>query len=82
MAHGYAIYSGEDVDVLFSASAVHTDYGVPRSPVWTEFEDVEIEEVTILGVKVDPKVLPPDLVDAILALSDEVDFEVEVPDYD
>ena len=82
MASGYATYSGEEVEARFSASAVQTDYGVPRSPVWTEFEDIEIEEVTILGVKVDPKALPPDLVEAIRALANELEFEVEEPAYD
>jgi len=82
MARGTASYTGEEVEVAFSATGQLTDYGVPGSPRWVEWEDIEIEELTILGHKVDPKILPDELVEAIRELADEVEFEAEEPDYD
>jgi hypothetical protein len=80
MARGTATYSGEELEAQFSASGQLTDYGVPGSPVWSEWVDPQIEGLTILNVKVDPKTLPPELVDAILALAEEVTFEAEEPE--
>ena len=82
MARGTASYTGEEVDVVFSATGHLTDYGVPGSPRWVEWEDIEIEELTILGHKVDPKILPDELVEAIRELADDLEFETEEPDYD
>ncbi len=70
-----AKYNGEEVEVTFTARMVKTDYGVDRSPVWYEPEDIEIDTLSILGVEVDPKDLPKALVEAIHELSDEVEFE-------
>lgn len=74
-----ATYSGEEVEVTFSCEMEVNDYGVPRSPVWVEPDPstTRIETLTILGVSVDPKALPSDLVGAIHALADEVEFEPE-----
>lgn len=82
MARGTATYNGEELEVAFSASGVLSDYGVDRSPTWIEWEDIEIEELTILGLKVDPKILPDELVEAIRELADDLEFEAEEPDYD
>ena len=82
MARGTATHSGEAIEVAFSATGVLSDYGVDRSPTWIEWEDIEIEELTILGFKVDPKILPDELVEAIRELADELEFEAEEPDYD
>ena len=49
MAYGTANHNGEEVEVAFSATGVVTDYGVDRSPTWIEWEDIKIEELTILG---------------------------------
>ena len=49
MARGTAAHNGEEVEVAFSATGVVTDYGVDRSPTWIEWEDIKIEELTILG---------------------------------
>ena len=70
-----AKYRGEEVEVTFTANMVRNDYGVERSPVWHEPEDIEIDTVSILGVEVDPKYLPEKLVAAIHELSDEVEFK-------
>lgn len=82
MARGTATHNGEDLEVAFSASGQLTDYGVPGSPRWVEWEDIKIEELTILDHKVDPKVLPAELVEAIRELADDLEFETEEPDYD
>lgn len=82
MARGTATYSGEEVEVEFSTTGTLTDYGVDRSPTWIEWEDIEIEELTILGHNVDHLTLPDELVEAIRELADEVEFEAEEPDYD
>ena len=78
MAYGIATYRGEEIDVDFSAAGERVDYGVPRSPRWTEWTNPKIEEVTILGVTLTPdeeRALPPRLRDALLKLADEVEFE-------
>lgn len=74
---GSAKYSGEEVYVWFSCDMVRSDYGVPGSPVWFEPENIEIDEIEILGVDVKAKDLPSDLVNALHALSEEVEFEME-----
>jgi hypothetical protein len=70
-----ATVSTDCITVVFEANLVQTDYGVPGSPVWDEVEDVEIDSLEILGVEVDPKTLPTALVNAILRLADEAEFE-------
>jgi hypothetical protein len=71
-----ATYSGEELSVTFVAQTERSDYGVPNSPVWDEVipDSIEILTLDILGFDVDPRVLPPELQDAIHALSNEVDF--------
>lgn len=68
-------FRGEQMTVIFSGTAVRSDYGVPGSPVWEEIEDVEIDALEILGVEIDHKILPPNLIQEILNLSDELEWE-------
>ena len=82
MAYGIANHNGEEVEVVFSATGVVTDYGVYRSPTWIEWDNVAINDLTILGVAVDVLKLPVDLQEAIYALADGLEFEQEDPDYD
>ena len=72
-----ATYSGEELNVTFQAQAERCDYGVEGSPVWDEVnpDTIEILHFDILGIDVDFRVLPPELQDAIYALSNEVHFE-------
>jgi hypothetical protein len=72
-----ATYSGEELNVTFVASTERCDYGVEGSPVWYEVnpDTIEILHFDILGIDVDPRILPPELQAAIYALSNEVDFE-------
>jgi len=72
-----ATYNGEELNVTFVAQTERSDYGVPNSPVWDEVNPDTIEIVTldILGIVVDPRVLPKELQAAIFALSNEVEFE-------
>jgi hypothetical protein len=72
-----ATYDGGDIEVVFTAETERCDYGVPNSPVWDEVkvDTIEIMYLTILGVEVDPRQLPKDLLDAIDCLSAEVEFE-------
>ena len=82
MVYGIANHNGEEVEVAFSATGVVTDYGVYRSPTWIEWDNVAIDDLTILGVAVDVLKLPVDLQEAIYALADDLEFEQEYPDYD
>ena len=68
--------------MAFSATGHLTDYGVDRSPTWIEWDNVEIGDLTILGVAVDVSNLPVALQGAIYALADDLEFEQEDPDYD
>jgi hypothetical protein len=72
-----ATYSGEELSVTFVAQTERSDYGVPKSPVWDEVnpDSIEILHFDILGIDVDPRILPQELQDAIHALSGEVEFE-------
>ena len=72
-----ATYSGEELNVTFQAQAERCDYGVEGSPVWDEVNPDTIEILTfdILGIDVDPRILPPELQAAIFALCNEVEFE-------
>ena len=67
---------------MFSATGHLTDYGVDRSPTWIEWDNVGIDDLTILGVAIDVSKLPVDLQDAIYALADDLEFEQEDTDYD
>ena len=53
-----------------------------RSPTWIEWDNVAINDLTILGVAVDVSKLPVELMQAIYALADDLEFEQEYPDYD
>jgi len=59
-----------EVNVFFylKAKAQNADYGVPQSPVWTEYDDHDFEDavITICGVDVEVNSLPKTLQDAIL----------------
>jgi hypothetical protein len=72
-----ATYNGEELSVTFVAATERCDYGVPNSPVWYEVnpDSIEILHFDILGIDVDPRILPPELQNAIFALSNEVEFE-------
>jgi hypothetical protein len=72
-----AVYRGEELSVTFVAQTERCDYGVPNSPVWDEVNNdtIEIMHFDILGIDVDPRILPPELQAAIFALSGEVEFE-------
>jgi hypothetical protein len=72
-----ATYSGEELNVTFVASTERCDYGVDGSPVWDEVnpDTIEILHFDILGIDVDPRILPQELQAAIFALSNEVEFE-------
>ena len=51
MAYGTANHNGEEVEVVFSATGHLTDYGVDRSPTWIEWDNVAINDLTILGLR-------------------------------
>ena len=65
-----AIYDADAVKVTFSGWIMPYEEG-------DEIVDIEVENVTILGVTVDYDKLPDDLQTAISVLSDEVEFEDE-----
>lgn len=72
-----AIWSGEELEVVFTAGTEPCDYGVPRSPQWTEPTDISVESVSLLGVDVEMKSLPKELQKNILELSEEVEWSSE-----
>jgi len=82
MPSGKATFRGEEITAQFSANAVQSDYGVPRSPTWIQFEDFEVETLEVLGVTVDVSKLPVDLQEAIYALADDLEFEQEEQYYE
>lgn len=74
-----ATFKGEEIEAHFTADAEMVDLGVPGSPRWPDVIDgsVKIETLEILGLEVNPKDIPTDLVNAIHALADDVEFEAE-----
>jgi hypothetical protein len=77
MAYGTARYNGEEMEVAFSATGHLTDYGVDRSPTWIEWDNLVINDLTILGVAVDVSKLPVDLQEEIYALADDLEFDYD-----
>lgn len=70
-----ATYTGEEIEVTFAARMVKTDYGVERSPVWYEPEDIAIDEVVIFGTAVDHTKFPAKVLSDLLDLADDLEFE-------
>lgn len=70
----HATYDSDHITVQFSARAERNDYGVPGSPVWYEPVDIEIESAEVLGVAVDLKAWPAELVAALHALAYECEW--------
>lgn len=71
-----ATYEGEEIVVTFGGARTSSWEGHPDMPhkeYW--IDDIEVEEVTILGADVSMKDLPEALQAAILALSEDVEFE-------
>ena len=71
-----AEYSGEEIQVMFTAETHRTDYGIAGSPEFDELDpySIEVEHIAILGFDVKMADLPHDLHDAIMALSDGLEF--------
>lgn len=86
MPQARATFTGEEVEVKFTATATADwigDASVPNGTMdVTDISDYEVDSLTILGVEVDFTKLPDDLQAAILALADDLDFEVDEPDDD
>lgn len=77
---GYATVDYEPLRVEFSARPVTADYGVPGSPVWTEWEDVEVVGLYLYDFPVEMSALSPELQDFINCLADEAEFVEEAPE--
>lgn len=75
-----ATYQGDDIRVVFACKMERVDYGVPGSPTWFEpvLDSAEIDDLEMLGVSVDPRTLPRDLMLAVYGLADGLDWEMEV----
>jgi hypothetical protein len=69
-----AYWVSEEIEIVFTGTYISNDYGVPGSPIWTEIADVEIEEITIMGVTVQPKDLPKDLLEKMHDLNEEIEW--------
>jgi hypothetical protein len=64
-------YEGEEITATFSSVGEMVDFGVPRSPVWWEPTDIEVESLFILDQEQDFDKLSAEVQDAILSLVDE-----------
>lgn len=75
-----------DVTAVFSASAIRTDYGVPGSPTWIEFEDITLESLDIDGTEYSEEkaeaTFGKGLIEAIDGAIDDARWERDEPDYD
>ena len=67
------VVSLEDIDVVFSAIPENSDYGVPGSPTWKEFSELQVDSLAILGVEVEFSELPKELQTVILKFAEDID---------
>lgn len=89
MSYARAYYSGEEIYVEFTATAVADWIGDPSIPNGTQdfisFEDIKIDLVQLLGVTISTselKLLSAELIEAIRALADDCEFVVDESDFD
>lgn len=73
---GRATYETEHIKVEYSADMVKSDYGVKGSPVWYDPEVIKIESVEIFGVGHHLFQLHDRVIDALIGLADNLEFEV------
>ena len=45
----YILHEGQEISASVSATVTQTDLGVPRSPVFDDYDDFEIESIDIDG---------------------------------
>lgn len=69
-----AIWSGEELEVLFSADLSCEDIGGERSHYVDLIDDVVIDEVSIWGIPVPLDNLPPKLLDELMSVADGLEF--------
>lgn len=69
------VFDNGTLYVKFTGTKNTTDYGVAFSPIFYEVDDVQIEELTLLSIKIDPFILPSDVQDAIIDLHHEIEWE-------
>lgn len=75
-----------DVTAVFSASAIRTDYGVPGSPTWVEFDNITLESLDIDGTEYSEEkaeaTFGKGLIEAIDEAIDDARWEPDEPDYE
>ncbi len=74
MSNCRATYNDGLTEIVFTATMVEDDYGVPRSLTLTSIEAVEIDSLTLAGNEIDIKTLPVSIINIYLSLSDECEF--------
>jgi len=74
MTNCRATYDDGLTEIVFTATMVEDDYGVPNSPTFFSIEDVEIDSITLAGTEIDVKTLPDTVINIYLALSDGCEF--------
>lgn len=86
MSNCRATYEGEELTVRFTATIStdwEGDFRVPNGAREVDdISDIEIDRVDILGIEVDPAVLPKKPQDEILALAEGLTFEQDEPEYE
>lgn len=75
MIIGQATYESDDLVIEFTARGFPSDYGVPGSPTFVEWDDVEIASVRICGFGVKLSDLPKSVQAALLDKGEDVYFE-------
>ncbi len=74
MSNCRATYDDGLTEIVFTATMVEDDYGVPGSPTLTSIEAVEIDSLTLAGNEIDIKTLPVSIFNIYLLLADECEF--------
>ena len=74
MSNCRATYDDGLTEIIFTATMVADDYGVPNSPIFTSIEDVKIDNLTLAETEIDVKTLPDTVINIYLSLADECEF--------
>lgn len=75
MANATATYSGEELEVIFSGN-------IEKHPEGDIVTDIEVHQVTLLGVLLIFRNMSEGLQAKILALADDLEFDFSEPNYE
>lgn len=75
MPNSFATYSGEELNVIFSGT-------IEKHPEGDIVTDIEVHQVTLLGVLLTFRNLSETLQARIIALADDLEFAYDEPNYE